>query len=113
MTIGVVRQKNMVMSPTRPETKNDCAGEDQQQFNRPNGSQLMFLRNISPSECKSNPSKKRAWCKKQAERSLPIEDNYCDVHAIGQQSTVRRLFTAVAMQRNNGSDQRFLCGPFR
>jgi hypothetical protein len=28
-------------------------------------------------------------------------------------STVRRLFTAVAMQRNNGSDQRFLCGPFR
>jgi hypothetical protein len=38
---------------------------------------------------------------------------YCDVHAVGQQSTVRRLFTAVAMQRNNGSDQRFLCGPFR
>jgi hypothetical protein len=38
---------------------------------------------------------------------------YCDEHAVGQQSTVRRLFTAVAMQRNNGSDQRFLCGPFR
>jgi hypothetical protein len=29
---------------------------------------------------------------------------YCDVQAAGQQSTVRRLFTAVAMQRNNGSD---------
>jgi hypothetical protein len=38
---------------------------------------------------------------------------YCDVHAVGQQSTVRRLFTAVAMQRNNGSDQHFLCGPFQ
>jgi hypothetical protein len=44
---------------------------------------------------------------------IPIrERQYCDVHAVGQQSTVRRLFTAVAMQRNNGSDQRFLCGPF-
>jgi hypothetical protein len=29
---------------------------------------------------------------------------YCDVQAAGQQSTVRRLFTAVAMQRNNGKD---------
>jgi hypothetical protein len=29
------------------------------------------------------------------------------MHAVGQQSTVRRLFTAVAMQHNNGSDQRF------
>jgi hypothetical protein len=26
---------------------------------------------------------------------------YCDVHAGGQQSTARRLFTAVAMKRNN------------
>jgi hypothetical protein len=26
---------------------------------------------------------------------------YCDEHAVGQQSTARRLFTAVAMQRNN------------
>jgi hypothetical protein len=33
--------------------------------------------------------------------------NYCDVHAVG------RLFTAVAMQRNNGRDQRFPCGPFQ
>jgi hypothetical protein len=41
------------------------------------------------------------------------ESSLCDVHAVGQQSTVRRLFTAVAMQRNNGSDQRFICGPFR
>jgi hypothetical protein len=32
---------------------------------------------------------------------------YCDVHAVG------RLFTAVAMQRNDGSDQRFPCGPFQ
>jgi hypothetical protein len=38
---------------------------------------------------------------------------YCDVQAAGQQSTVRRLFTAVAMQRNNGSDQGFPCGPFQ
>jgi hypothetical protein len=38
---------------------------------------------------------------------------YCDVHAVGQQSTARRLFTAVAMHRNNGSDQHFLCGPFQ
>jgi hypothetical protein len=38
---------------------------------------------------------------------------HCDVHDVGQKSTVRRLFTAVAMQRNNGRDQRFLCSPFR
>jgi hypothetical protein len=32
---------------------------------------------------------------------------YCDVHAVGH------LFTAVAMQRNNEGDRRFLCGPFQ
>jgi hypothetical protein len=48
------------------------------------------------------------WLLWQLEKAI-----YCDVHAVGQQSTVRRLFTAVAMQRNNGNDQRFLCGPFR
>jgi hypothetical protein len=32
----------------------------------------------------------------------PADSNtYCDVHAVGQQSTVRGLFTAVAMQQNN------------
>jgi hypothetical protein len=30
----VVRQKNMVISSAGLETKNDCAGENQQQFNR-------------------------------------------------------------------------------
>jgi hypothetical protein len=35
---------------------------------------------------------------------------YCDMHAVGQQSTVETLFITVAQQRNNGSDQRFLCG---
>jgi hypothetical protein len=35
MTPRVVRQKNMVMSPVWPRTKNDCAGEGQQQFTRP------------------------------------------------------------------------------
>jgi hypothetical protein len=37
---------------------------------------------------------------------------YCDMHAVGQQSTAETLFITVAKQRNNGSDQRFLCGPF-
>jgi hypothetical protein len=32
------------------------------------------------------------------------------MHAVGQQSTVETLFITVAKQRNNGSDQRFLCG---
>jgi hypothetical protein len=32
--------------------------------------------------------------------------------AVGQQSTVETLFITVPKQRNNGSDQRFLCGPF-
>jgi hypothetical protein len=32
--------------------------------------------------------------------------------ATNQQSTVETLFITVAKQRNNGSDQRFLCGPF-
>jgi hypothetical protein len=35
---------------------------------------------------------------------------YCDTHAVGQQSTVETLCITVAKQRNNGSDQRFLCG---
>jgi hypothetical protein len=35
---------------------------------------------------------------------------YCDMHAVGQQSTVETLFITVAKQRNNGSDQRFLWG---
>jgi hypothetical protein len=30
----VERHKNMVTGPTEPETKNDCAGEDQQQCTR-------------------------------------------------------------------------------
>jgi hypothetical protein len=38
--------------------------------------------------------------------------NYCGMHAVSQQSTVETLFITVAKQRNNGSDQRFLCGPF-
>jgi hypothetical protein len=38
---------------------------------------------------------------------------YCDMHAVGQQSTVETLFITISKQRNNGSDQRFLCGPFR
>jgi hypothetical protein len=33
------------------------------------------------------------------------------MHAVGQQSTVETLFITVA-QRNNGTDQRFLWGPF-
>jgi phage-related minor tail protein len=37
----------------------------------------------------------------------------CDMHAVGQESTVETLFITVAKQRNNGSDQRFLWGPFR
>jgi hypothetical protein len=32
------------------------------------------------------------------------------MHAVGQQSPVETLFVTVAKQRNNGSDQRFLCG---
>jgi hypothetical protein len=32
------------------------------------------------------------------------------MHAVGQQLTVETLFITVAKQRNNGSDQRFLCG---
>jgi hypothetical protein len=32
MTPKVVRQKNMVISPMGPGTKNDCAGKSQQQF---------------------------------------------------------------------------------
>jgi hypothetical protein len=38
---------------------------------------------------------------------------YCDMHVVGQQSTVETLFITVAKQRNNGRYQRFLCGPFR
>jgi hypothetical protein len=38
---------------------------------------------------------------------------YCYMHAVGQQSTVETLFITVAKQRNNGSDQRFLCALFR
>jgi hypothetical protein len=32
MSVSVVGQKNMGMDLAGPETKNDCAGEDQQQF---------------------------------------------------------------------------------
>jgi hypothetical protein len=32
------------------------------------------------------------------------------MHAVGQQSTVETLCITVAKQRNNGSDQGFLCG---
>jgi hypothetical protein len=35
------------------------------------------------------------------------------MHAVGQQSTVETLLITAAKQRNNGSDQRFLCGLFR
>jgi hypothetical protein len=31
----IVNRKNRVMDPTGPKTKNDCAGEGQQQFNIP------------------------------------------------------------------------------
>jgi hypothetical protein len=46
---------------------------------------------------------------------------YCNMHARlrqllsngpRSQSTVETLFITVAKQRNNGSDQRFLSGPF-
>jgi hypothetical protein len=30
-----MRQKNMAIGPAGPKTKNDCAGEDQQQITRP------------------------------------------------------------------------------
>jgi hypothetical protein len=46
--------------------------------------------------------------------TLPETDEtwyiYCDMHAVGQQSTVETLFITVAKQRNNKSDQRFLWG---
>jgi hypothetical protein len=32
------------------------------------------------------------------------------MHAVGQQATVETLCITLAKQRNNGSDQRFLCG---
>jgi hypothetical protein len=32
MTLRVMRQKNMVMSPEGPRTKNNCAGKGQHQF---------------------------------------------------------------------------------
>jgi hypothetical protein len=32
------------------------------------------------------------------------------MYTVGQQSAVETLFITVAKQRNNGSDQRFLCG---
>jgi hypothetical protein len=32
----VMRQKNMVVSPTKPRTKDDCAGKHQQQITQPN-----------------------------------------------------------------------------
>jgi hypothetical protein len=34
-------------------------------------------------------------------------------HARRRSSTVETLFITIAKQRNNGSDQRFLWGPFR
>jgi hypothetical protein len=34
-TPSLSRQKNMVMGPSEPETKNNCAGEGQQQIARP------------------------------------------------------------------------------
>jgi hypothetical protein len=41
----------MVMSPTRLEVKNDCAGEDQQQFTQPNQIRLLE-RHPEPSDSK-------------------------------------------------------------
>jgi hypothetical protein len=38
---------------------------------------------------------------------------YCDMHAVGQHSTVETLFITIAKQCNNGSDQHFLFRPFR
>jgi hypothetical protein len=38
---------------------------------------------------------------------------YCDVHTVGQQSNRRRALPSNQQPRNNGSDQRFLCGLFR
>lgn len=35
-TCSAVRQKNMAMSPAGPGIENDCAGEGQLQFTRPN-----------------------------------------------------------------------------
>jgi hypothetical protein len=35
-TSGVVTQRNMVMGPSGPGTKNGCAGEYQHQYTRPN-----------------------------------------------------------------------------
>jgi hypothetical protein len=37
MAPKVVRQKNVAMSPMTPGTKNNCAGEDQQQFPQTTG----------------------------------------------------------------------------
>jgi hypothetical protein len=42
--INVVRQRNMVMSPTGSGTRNDCAGESQQQFTRlTDGASSVFM----------------------------------------------------------------------
>jgi hypothetical protein len=41
-----------------------------------------------------------------------MSELYCDMHAVGQQSTVETFCITVAKQRNNGSDQSFLCGSF-
>jgi hypothetical protein len=49
-------------------------------------------------------SYKCLWTK----RMCVVDWWYCDMHAVGQQSTVETLFITVAKQRNNGSDQRFL-----
>jgi hypothetical protein len=35
--VWTVREKNMVMGPEGPKTKNDCSGEDQQQFTQQTG----------------------------------------------------------------------------
>jgi hypothetical protein len=42
----VVRQKNMVMSPIGPGTKNDCAGDGQQQFTRSDQTEELCLNKI-------------------------------------------------------------------
>jgi hypothetical protein len=42
-----------------------------------------------------------------------LEETYCDMHAVGQQSTVETLFITVAKQRNNGKNCCFLRGLVR
>jgi hypothetical protein len=45
-SVIVVRQKNMLICPAGPETKNDCAGEDQRKITRPEECSQSFGRKL-------------------------------------------------------------------